>query len=219
MDFKGLISFLSKLGSNNNKDWFNQNRKEYEALRANWIGFVDELIQSIQAFDPAIGMLDPKKCIFRINKDIRFSKNKSPYKTNFGVIITHGGKKEIFSGYYLHIDPKEIFIAGGSYQPPADMLSSIRQEIDYNFEEFNKIVSNKKCCSLFGELKGNKLSRPPKGYDLENPAINYLKHKGFIWVQNFKVKELYDPNFQKTIVESFKEMKPLNNFINRTIGN
>jgi uncharacterized protein (DUF2461 family) len=99
------------------------------------------------------------------------------------------------------------------------MLLSIRQEIDYNFEEFNKIVSNKKCLSLFGELKGDKLSRPPKGYDIENPAVDYLKHKGFIWVQNFKVKELYEPNFQNSIVESFKEMKPLNNFINRTIIN
>jgi uncharacterized protein (TIGR02453 family) len=207
MNFKGLIKFLTALNSNNSKDWFDLNRKEYEELRKEWIEFVGTLIQAVQGFDSSILMLDPKKCIFRINKDIRFSKDKSPYKTNFGAIITPGGKKEMFSGYYLHVDPKEIFIAGGAYQPMPELLAAIRQEIDYNFDEFFEIVSNKKA----------KLSRPPKGYEADNPAVAYLKHKGFIWVQNFKTNELYDAAFLEKITKSFEAMKPLNNFLNRCV--
>jgi len=217
MNFKGLIKFLTALNANNNKEWFDLNRKEYEELRKEWIEFVGTLIQAVQGFDASITMLDPKKCIFRINKDIRFSKDKSPYKTNFGAIITPGGKKEMFSGYYLHIDPKEIFIAGGAYQPIPELLAAIRQEIDYNFDEFFEIVSNKKAKALFGELQGDKLSRPPKGYEADNPAVAYLKHKGFIWVQNFKTTELYDAAFLEKITKSFEAMKPLNNFLNRCV--
>ncbi len=217
MNFKGLIKFLTALNDNNNKDWFDQNRKEYEELRKEWVVFVGTLIQAVQGFDSAISMLDPKKCIFRINKDIRFSKDKSPYKTNFGAIITPGGKKEMFCGYYLHIDPKEIFIAGGAYQPMPDLLAAIRQEIDYNFDEFSEIVSNKKAKTLFGDLQGDKLIRPPKGYEAENPAVAFLKHKGFIWVQNFKTTELYDTAFLEKITKSFEAMKPLNVFLNRCV--
>src|SRR6478752_7596525 len=112
MDFKPLLSFLTRLSKNNNKDWFDAHKKEYEALRKEWISFVSECITGVGAFDPAIASLDPKKCIFRINRDIRFSTDKSPYKNNFGMSLSAGGKSEDFCGYYLHIQPGNCFVAG-----------------------------------------------------------------------------------------------------------
>jgi len=217
MDFKKLISFLEQLSLNNNKDWFDQNRSTYSDLRADWIQFVQELINSIQAIDPSIDSIDAKNCIFRINKDVRFSKDKSPYKTNFGAMINKGGKKEMTSGYYIHIDPKEIFLAGGSYQPSPELLASVRQEIDYNYDEFKGIVEHKNVVKLFGALGGDKLSRPPKGYTDDNPAISYLKHKSFILVKNMNTKELFAKGFEKEAIRVFAEMRPLNDFLNRCL--
>ena len=217
MDFKKLISFLEQLALNNNKDWFDQNRGIYSDLRTDWIQFVQELIGSIQTIDPSIGSVEAKNCIFRINKDVRFSKDKSPYKTNFGAIINKGGKKEMTSGYYIHIDPKEIFLAGGSYQPSPELLASVRQEIDYNFDEFKGIVEHKNVLKLFGPLGGEKLSRPPKGYTDDNPAISYLKHKSFILVKNISTKELFAKGFDKEVIQTFAEMRPLNDFLNRCL--
>ncbi|OYU97754.1 MAG: TIGR02453 family protein [Bacteroidetes bacterium B1(2017)] len=219
MDFKLLINFLKELQNNNSKEWFDQNRTEYEALRKNWITYVGKVIDGLQSFDPSLNGLEPKACIFRINKDIRFSKDKTPYKTNFGAIMNRGGKKSLFSGYYLHIDPKEIFIAGGAYQPTPEHLAALRQEIDYNYEEFKAIASNKIATKNFGTIGGEKLVRPPKGYELDNPAIEYLKQKSFIWVKNYSVKELYSPTFIEEILLSYKAMKPLNDFINRCAEN
>jgi uncharacterized protein (TIGR02453 family) len=217
MDFKKLISFLEQLALHNNKDWFDQNRGTYTDLRTDWIQFVQDLIASIQAIDPSIGSIDAKNCIFRINKDVRFSKDKSPYKTNFGAIINKGGKKEMTSGYYIHIDPKEIFVAGGSYQPSPELLASVRQELDYNFDEFKGIVEHKNAVKLFGALNGEKLSRPPKGYTDDNPAISYLKHKSFIFVKNISTKDLFAKGFEKEVIHAFMEMKPLNDFLNRCL--
>ncbi len=215
MDFKKLISFLEELSLNNNKDWFEQNRELYSGLRLEWILFVEELILSIRAFDPNIGELDAKSCIFRINKDVRFSKDKSPYKTNFGAIINKGGKKVMSAGYYIHIDPKEIFLAGGTYQPDAPLLSAIRQEIDYNFDEFKSIVESKKIVGLFGGLGGDVLSRPPKGYEASNPSISYLKHKSFILVRNLTKEDLFSKGIERELISVFEQMKPLNDFLNR----
>jgi uncharacterized protein (TIGR02453 family) len=217
MDFKKLISFLEELSLNNNKEWFEQNRPTYTGLRLDWLAFVEQLIASIQFVDPSIGSIEAKNCIFRINKDVRFSKDKSPYKTNFGAIINQGGKKEMTSGYYIHIDPKEIFLAGGAYQPSPELLSAIRQEIDYNLDEFKGIVESKGVLKLFGGVGGDKLSRPPKGYNLDNPAIDFLKHKSFILVKNLTTKELYSKNFENEVISIFSEMKSFNAFLNRCI--
>jgi len=217
MDFAALAKFLDGLSKHNTKEWFDDHRKEYESLRKSWIDYVQGIIEGIQGFDPLLGPLEASKCIFRINKDIRFSKDKSPYKTNFGAIMNKGGKKEMFSGYYLHFDPKEIFVAGGAYQPTPELLAKLRQEIDYNFSEFKGIAESKEAKKRFHELGGEKLSRPPKGYELENPAIQYLKHKSFIWVQNFTLEEALSPKFKQEVLKSFKTMKPLNDFINRCI--
>lgn len=219
MDFKHLLDFLSRLSKNNNKDWFDAHKKEYESLRKEWIDFVSESIQAFGAFDPAMLELDPKKCIFRINRDVRFSKNKDPYKNNFGMSLSSGGKASDFCGYYLHIQPGECFIAGGAYQPMPDKLAAIRQEIDYNFAAFHKIVLDRNFIAQFGSLSGDKLVRPPKGYDTDNPAVEYLKHKGFIAYRKVDDKTLLDKNFMKELITSGKTMKPLIDFLNQAISN
>ena len=218
MDFKHLLDFLTRLNKNNNKEWFDANKKEYESLRKEWIDFVADCIQAFGAFDPAILELDPKKCIFRINRDVRFSKNKDPYKNNFGMSLSTGGKSSEFCGYYLHVQPGDCFIAGGAYQPMPDKLAAIRQEIDYNLDTFQKIVSGKTFKTQFGSLSGDKLSRPPKGYDADNPAVEYLKHKGFIAYRKVDDKTLLDKTFIKELVTSGKTMKPLIDFLNLAIN-
>ncbi|MES2780688.1 MAG: DUF2461 domain-containing protein [Bacteroidota bacterium] len=218
MDFKHLLDFLTRLNKNNNKEWFDANKKEYEALRKEWIAFVADSIQAFGAFDPKLLALEPKQCIFRINRDIRFSKDKSPYKNNFGMSLTVGGKKDEFCGYYLHIQPGACFIAGGAYQPMPDKLAAIRQEIDYNFDSFKKIVTAKEFKAQFGALSGDKLSRPPKGYDAENPAVDYLKHKGFIAQKKLDDKTIMDKNNMKELVKSAKTMKPMIDFLREAIN-
>ena len=219
MDIQALLKFLSSLHKNNNKDWFDAHRKEYESLRADWILFVGKLINQTAQFDSEIADLEPKKCIFRINRDIRFSANKSPYKNNFGVNLSKGGKATDFSGYYLHLQPGLCFIAGGAYQPEPNRLAAIRQEIDYNFDEFKGIVGHKDFKKQFGTLTGDKLQRPPKGYDAENPAIEFIKHKGFLAYQAIPDKELNEKQLLTYCLNTFKAMKPLNDFINRAIIN
>ena len=217
MDFKNALQFLVKLKKNNNKEWFDKNKKEYDELRKEIILFVTGMIKNIQSFDPAMEGLEAKQCMFRINRDMRFSKDKSPYKTNFGLTFNRGGKSSFFAGYYLHIQPGGSFIAGGSYAPMPEHLAAIRQEIDYNFDEFKKILTNKEFKKYFGELSGEKLVRPPKGYELDNPAIEFLKHKQFLMWHSFDEKKLTEKDFEKYCTSVFKAMKPMLDFVNRAI--
>lgn len=217
MDFKQALQFLAKLKKNNNKEWFDNNKKEYDELRKEIIVFVTGMIKNIRSFDSGMEGLEAKQCMFRINRDVRFSKDKSPYKTNFGLSFNRGGKSSPFAGYYLHIQPGECFIAGGSYAPMPEHLAAIRQEIDYNFDELKKIISNKDFKKYFGELRGEKLVRPPKGYEIDNPAIEFLKHKAFLMWHTFDEKKLTEKDFEKYCTTVFKAMKPMLDFMNRAI--
>jgi uncharacterized protein (TIGR02453 family) len=193
--------------------WFDLHRKEYELLRKEWIELAQMFIDAVAKFDPAVSVVGPKDCVFKINRDVRFSKDKSPYKTNFGIAINKGGKKAPFCGYYLHIEPGNCFIAGGAYMPEAAMLAAIRQEIDYNTDAFKKIISDKTFKKLFGSLSGEKLARPPKGYDANNPAIEYLKHKSFLAEMQFDEKSIGNEAIIKSIILGFKAMHPLVAFL------
>lgn len=217
MDFKSLLAFLKNLEKNNNKDWFDANRKTYEDLRKQWLAFTADAIEVVGKFDKDVAMLEPKSCIFRINRDIRFSKNKSPYKNNFGMSLSKGGKRDDFCGYYLHIQPGASFIAGGSYMPMPDKLAAIRQEIDYNAKEFVDIITHKSFKANFGTLSGETLQRPPKGYEADNPMIQFIKHKSFIAEYKLSDKDLLDPNFSKKMVDLFKAINPLNEFLYRAM--
>lgn len=213
------LKFIKELKKNNNKAWFDVNRKTYEAAKADFISFVDTLIPAIAKFDPAVSSLKAKECIFRINRDIRFSKDKSPYKTNMGTYINPGGKKVNTPGYYFHCEPGQNFAAGGLYVPAPEDLAKVRQEIDYNFEEWKKIIHHKAFKKYFAKVDGIEiLSRPPKGYSEDNPAIEFLKMKSFIVSRPLTDAQLTDKNLVKEVAKTFETMKPMIDFLNHALN-
>lgn len=132
------LNFLKSLKKNNSKEWFDKNRKAYETAKGDFAGFVQEVINQFSKKEPAVSGMLAKNCMFRINRDVRFSKDKSPYKTNMGAYINPGGKKSILGGYYFHCEPGQAFMGGGLWMPMPPELSKIRQEIDYNFADFKR---------------------------------------------------------------------------------
>jgi len=214
------IKFLKDLKKNNTKEWFDANRKVYEAAKKDFLDLTEAVLKDIAAKDKTLSHLEPKKCVFRINRDVRFSKDKSPYKTNMGMSISKGGKSAMSAGYYFHLEPGACFVGGGIYMPMPDEVKKIRQEIDYNWDEFKKIITAKKFVTVFGDVTKSaefSLVRPPKGYDENNPAIDYIKLKSWIASTALQDVELADKNLSKKIVSVFEAMKPLIDFLNRGI--
>lgn len=215
MDFKAILNFLSELKNNNNKEWMDANKPLYQNLRKEFIGITDHLLKEMSKFDEGIQGLDPKKCIFRINRDVRFSKDKSPYKTNFGAFMVEGGKKSGNAGYYLHIQPGgESFFGGGVYMPPSDRLTKIRQEIDYNPSELKNIIAASGFQGYFKEVKGEKLKTAPKGYPKDHPNIELLKLKSYTVWKELSDEELKSKEVAGYVLGGFKTMKPFNDYFN-----
>jgi uncharacterized protein (TIGR02453 family) len=213
------LKFLKDLKKNNNKPWFDEHRNQYIHAKEDFLLLTDNLIRGIAIFDPAIAHLKAKECTFRINRDVRFSKNKSPYKNNIAGYFNKNGKKGIGAGYYLHIEPGKSYAAGGLWMPEPGALAKIRQEIDYSFEEWKKIIGNTSFKKLFtkGVQSGDTLIRPPKGYEENNAAIAYLKMKSFIVTTSFSDTEIKSKAFIKDVLTAFKNMKPLIDFLNGAI--
>lgn len=215
---KTAIRFLKKLKSNNNKEWFDAHRGEYTEAKNEFLGFVGAVLEKMKKVDPTLVDLEPRNCVFRINRDVRFSNNKEPYKTNFGASFSKGAKKINCAGYYFHLEPGGHFIGGGFWMPEPEDLKKIRMEIDYNFDEFSGIVEDKKFKKLFGELSTEaKLSRPPKGYEQDNPALEFLKLKSFTVFKSVDEKNIMDAQLAKKAVEHFTVMKPFVDFLNRAL--
>jgi uncharacterized protein (TIGR02453 family) len=215
---EALLAFLKELGQNNNKEWFTENKPRYEDAKAEFEVFITQLFAEISAFDPSISHHKAKDCIFRIYRDVRFSKDKSPYKAHFGAHITSAAKKSDIhtrSGYYIHIEPGASMLAGGAYMPQGDWLKNIRQEIDYNGQDLLNIINSKGFKDTFGQLEGDKLVRVPKGYSEDNPNIELLKMKGFLARNLVKDTDLVKPDFSSQAAIVFKELKPLSDFLNR----
>jgi uncharacterized protein (TIGR02453 family) len=214
------FKFLRDLKKNNNKSWFDANRKQYEASKTDFANFIQALIDKHAKNDTTIKTLVAKDCMFRINRDIRFAKDKSPYKTNFGAHINKGGKKSMLTGYYFHLEPGKCFAGGGIWMPIPGDLKKLRQEVDYNFAEFKKIVGSKKFKSVYGDLSKDTeytLSRVPKGYEPDNPAAEYLKLKSYIAMIKLKDADLTSKDPWKKTIEAFEALQPLLNFINRAL--
>lgn len=211
---KLTFDFLKQLKKNNNKEWFDKNRDTYETVKKNFYYFINELIQSIAKFDPSVKSLDPKHCVFRINRDIRFSNDKTPYKTHLSADISPGGKKISSAGYYIHIQPGASFLAGGVWQPPTPQLNAIRQEIDYNTPAFKKILNDKNFKKYFGTLsEEDKVKTTPKGYEKTHPEIEILKLKSFLVIHDFKEQEILSKHFLNECQDIFKAIYPLNKFL------
>jgi uncharacterized protein (TIGR02453 family) len=213
------IKFLKDLQNSNNKPWFDEHRQRYEAAKGDLQAMIAKLIHAIAAFDEPIGLLQVKDCTFRINRDVRFSKDKRPYKNNMAAYFSRGGKKASVAGYYFHCEPGKSYAAGGFYSPIPPELAKIRQEIDYNFDEWQKIITNKSFKKYFTKgVEGiESLQRPPKGYDEINPAIHYLKMKHFIVSKPLSDAELQSKTLVKDVAKVFENMKPMLDFLNRAV--
>lgn len=214
---KQSMVFLSDIKINNNRDWFLQNHGRYLEAKADFESFVQTLINKISDFDPILKGLEAKTCIFRINRDIRFSNDKTLYKSHMGAFITRGGKSngDRFAGYYFHIEPGgNSMIAGGAYVPPAPWLSAIREKIDENGAALVKIINNKNFKEAFGCLEGEKLKSIPKGYLKDHPYIELLKQKSFLAMKMLKDNEITGKNCLEIVLNAAKVMKPLNDFLN-----
>ncbi len=214
------LSFLKSLKKNNNREWFELNRKKYEAAKEDFGNLVADVLQDFAKTNDSIAHLTPRECVFRINRDVRFSKDKSPYKTNMAMYISKDGKKVMNAGYYFHCEPGAAFLAGGIWMPASPELKKVRQEIDYNFDEFQNILQSKKFKIAFNDLERGAdvlLTRPPKGYEEDNPAIDYLKLKSFIASTSFNDDDLLNKDLAKKIVAHFETIRPLVDFLNRSL--
>lgn len=216
------LKFLRDLKKNNNKSWFDANRSAYENARNDFAEFIQKVIDKFGKKDQTISKLKAKDTMFRINRDIRFSKDKSPYKTNFGAGINKGGRKSMSSaGYYFHLEPgNNSFVGGGLYMPMPEELKKVRQEIDYNLADFKKILNSKKFKAIYSDLDKSEafmLSRVPKGYDPLNPAAEWLRLKSHIAFINLTDKEITDKGLINKTISSFEALQPLNEFLNRAI--
>jgi uncharacterized protein (TIGR02453 family) len=213
---KSTLDFLREIKSNNSRDWFNINRKLYEDAKDNFVTLVQSIIDQITVFEPIMKGLEASSCIYRINRDLRFSVDKSPYKTHFGAFIVKGGRKngDKYAGYYIHIEPGESIIAGGAYTPPTRWLNAIREKIDEEPEKFLKIIKNKDFIKYFGKLEGEKLKTAPKGYPSDHPHIELLKYKSYLVVNSVSDKNVLGQGYFEHIIDVARAMKPLNDFLN-----
>ena len=214
------LDFLKKLKINNNREWFDSNKTEYLASKEIFEEFVSELIKGINKFDKKVSLdLKPKDCTFRIYKDVRFSKDKTPYKNNMSASINPGGKKSNIPGYYFHLEPEACFLAGGVYMPMPDVLKAIRQEIDYNPLPLINVLKSASFKKEFNGLdEEDKLKNPPKGFNKDHAHSEILKNRHFIVSQKFENKVILKKEGLIKTLDSFKAMYPFLDYLRKAIG-
>jgi uncharacterized protein (TIGR02453 family) len=217
---KDTLQFLEDLKANNNREWFLVNKKRYDAYKADYHKLISDLLEVMKPLDASLELLEVKHCTFRINRDIRFSKDKSPYKTHMGIWLPCGSRSSESSGYYLQIDKENAFVGGGMYCPMPEQLQKIRKEINFFHEDLVSIIKEKSFKSTYGNLSRDEnttLKNPPRGYDKEHPAIEFLKLKSFTAIQKFDVNEATQKDFVVNISKKMMALKPLNDYINRAL--
>lgn len=218
MELQFVYDFLSDLAKHNKKEWMDDNKKRYLEAKGIIIDLVAQVIEKTSVFDPTLEGIDPKKTLFRINRDIRFSKNKDPYKTNFGASIVDGGRRSGNPGYYIHIMPENNFVGGGVYQPAPDILSKVRQEIDYSGDEFRAIIDDKKFNSIYPKAHDeDKLKTAPKGYPKDHENIDLLQLKHYVFMHTVSNKQMNADNVVEMIAESFQVLHPFIEFLRRAM--
>ena len=212
------LKFLKSLKKNNNREWFASNREKYDLARADFENFIAELIKAISKKDKRIAGLTPKECVYRIYRDVRFSKNKAPYKSNFSASINSGGRKSGNAGLYIQIEPDGEWgsmFAGGHWMPEAPVLKAIRQEIQYHSNDFKKIISHKDFTKWFGGLEDQQLKKAPKGFDKNDPDIHLFKYTSYIVSHGLNEKELISKDLVKNGAAAYQAMLPLLDFLNK----
>ena len=217
---KSTFDFLKQLAENNYREWFHEHKAEYEAAKQNVLDLTAAMLVEINKFDKSIVLADPKKCLFRIARDTRFSNDKSPYKTNFGVIMNAAGStRSELPGYYMHIEPGNCFVSCGLYMPPPPMLKAVRTAIEEEWSAFSAIINKKAFKEAFGTLFRDEdaLSRVPQGFDKDSPAVELLKLKHFYVLRSLTNKEVCSKDYVKTAAHYYKLMQPLNNFLHGVV--
>jgi uncharacterized protein (TIGR02453 family) len=208
---KLVPDFLKAIAKNNNRDWFLKNKNRYLEAQQQMIDFADALLNEMRKHDH-IETMSGKQALFRIYRDSRFSKDKTPYKTYWGMSFKRATKK-LRGGYYFQVKPGGSLVAGGFFSPnPADLLR-IRQDIDLNYPDWKKLLSAKATKNSFGELMGEKVATAPRGFSIDNEAIALLKHNQFYLEQTFTDKEVLAPGFLKEVNQSFKNLRPFFNYM------
>lgn len=220
MIYQESFDFLKDLAENNNREWFAANKDRYEKARENVIAFTTQLLAIIRKADPGMDeSLDAKKCVMRIYRDIRFSKNKAPYKNNFGISLPTSGTKGGGVEYYLHIQPGNSFIGGGYWMPEAPHLKAIRQEIDYNAADLKKIIDDKSFIELFGSFRAQEqLKSVPKGYEADNENVDLLKLKSFVAWHKLSDKDITKPGAVQVVADMCSRIHPLNVFLKNALA-
>ncbi|MDX2361726.1 MAG: DUF2461 domain-containing protein [Crocinitomicaceae bacterium] len=204
---KDNIAFLKKLKSNNDRDWFTANKKTYEVQHANTITFAENLLAKMNEHD-IIETPTGKKSVLRIYRDVRFSKDKSPYKSHWGISFKRATKL-LRGGYYLHMEPGDkSFVGGGFWGPNKEDILRIREEIATDASEMRSIITSKEFIDTFGELKGDQLKTAPKGFDKEHPDVDLLRYKQFIFGRNFTDEEVMRDDFVDRANDTFMKMRP-----------
>ncbi len=211
------LDFLSELAENNSKEWMDANKKKYLDVKEEFLGDVEVILKGLAEWEPAFEAFKPKDCVFRQNRDVRFSANKAPYKTNFAAYFSPKGKKSEGPGYYLHIQSGQSFIGGGIWMPMGETLKKIRKEIDYSGAELMKIENESNFKSTFGEIQGEKLKTSPRDYDADHEFIEYLKLKSYTVTTTLKDKEVNNGQFIALSLDTFKTMKPFQDFLSKAV--
>lgn len=215
------LRFLTDLKANNTKAWMDDHRPAYQTAKADFVEFVGQVLAGLTRQDPELARsgLEPRKCLFSINRDVRLSRDKSPYKTNLGAWFNPGGKGVPTAGYYLAIEPGASFLAGGMYLPEPPALAAIRQEIDYNQADFERLVREPGFVRHFGTLmREHVLKRPPKGYQADHPAIEYLKLKTFLGSRDLPDAQLTAAALTKQVLTAYRSLQPLVQYLNRAVS-
>jgi uncharacterized protein (TIGR02453 family) len=211
-----LLDFLKDLKDNNNREWFQANKERYEKARKSFESFIDELIPKIREIDPQIDLITAKDCVFRIYRDVRFSPDKSPYKTNMGAYIARGGKNSEMAGYYVHFEPGGCFLAGGLYMPQPEILKRLREEIYYQPNDFKKIINEKEFFKCFGPIDDpGKMKNPPKGYSKDFPDIELLKFRSYAVMHSVQDAVTQRSDYIDYSIKVFQILYPLNVYFNK----
>ncbi len=215
---KDTLQFFRELRENNHKIWFDENRKRYELVKKEYHSLIANILEKLKVVDPTLDHLEVKNCTFRINRDIRFSKDKTPYKTHLAIGLNAYGKKLQYAGYYVHMEEGKSFLGGGVYMPDAENLKKIRKEVAFFYDDFLGVIHDEKFKRTYGDLDrspGIELTRPPKGFEADDPAIEYLKLKSFTATRPMPDDMLTNPNSVDKVVSMLGDLKPYNDFLNR----
>lgn len=217
-DLKAVLTFLSGLRENNNKPWFEAHRSQYESARAEFEGFVDGIIQRLGAFEDMQGV-SARDCVMRIYRDIRFSKDKSPYKTAMSASIGPGGRKAYRFQYYVHLEPQgHSMLAGGLHEPESSQLNAFRRAIDKDPRPFKRLVAQKDFKEYFGEIGGEKLKTAPQGFDRDHPEIELLRMKEVVAARLFSDREVTSADFLAEVIDGCKAMRPFLDYLSSVVS-